>query len=153
MGSAGDRNTAALVRRTMTARSFSTQVDRWTDDAGRDLVNVVGIKPGSSARQVVVIAARDAHDVPDLAGSAADTAAMLELSRVLQGRASRRTVVLVSVDGSADGEAGVRRWIDTTARTSVIDAVVVVDHLGATRSGGPLVIGWGNDKRRTSIGL
>jgi len=89
------------VRRTLTGLRFGTQVDNWTDDDGTKLVNVVGIKPGKSERQVVVIAARDAHDVPDTAGSAADTTALLELARVLQGRASTRTVVLVSADGSA----------------------------------------------------
>jgi hypothetical protein len=144
---------ASMVRKTLTERRFGTQVDKWTDDDGKALVNVVGIKPGRSERQVVVIAARDAHSTPDTAGSAADTTALLEVARVLQGRASTRTVVLVSADGSANGDAGVRRWLARAASPGLIDGVIVMDQLGASRSAGPLVIGWGNSHERTSIGL
>jgi hypothetical protein len=152
-GTPGDMAVAAMVRKTLAARRFATQVDRWTDDNGKALENVVGIKPGRSERQVVVIAARDAHTTPDTAGSAADTTALLEVARVLQGRASTRTVVLISADGSAYGDAGVRRWIETSASPSLIDGVIVMDQLGASRSAGPLVTGWANSHDRTSIGL
>src|SRR4051812_32633101 len=149
-GSDGNRVVADLVRRAFLSRQFATSVDRWQDGDGTDLVNVVGRRAGASRRQVVVIAARDADAVPDLNGSAADTATLLELARVLGGRAQRKTVVLASVDGSARGDAGVRRLVDRLEDPELIDAVIVVDELGARRSRGPLVVSWSNDHKRGS---
>ena len=80
-GTRGDRAVAATVRRTFEARGFGVRTDRFERD-GKDLVNVVGRRAGKSRRQIVVVAARDARGVPDAGGSAADTAALLELSRV-----------------------------------------------------------------------
>ncbi|MEA2481268.1 MAG: hypothetical protein QOJ07_3190 [Thermoleophilaceae bacterium] len=153
MGSRGDDATAALVQREFRARRFSTQVDTWSGDDGTKLHNVIGLRPGRLSRQIVIIAARDAHGVPDLGGSAADTAALLELARVLQGRAPRKTVLLVSTDGSAHGDEGARRFLEHTAQPSLIDAVIVADQLGAARSKGPLVVDWSNDHDRANLGL
>ena len=151
-GTDGDRTAADITRRAFLSRRFATSVDRWTDD-GTEMLNVIGQRAGSSRRQIVVIAARDADSVPDLSGSAADTATLIELARVLGGRAPRKTVVLASVDGSALGEAGVRRLMSRFEDRELIDAVVVVDELGARRSKGPLVVSWSNDHRRGSLGL
>jgi hypothetical protein len=152
-GSEGNRAVADLVRRAFLSRRFATSVDRWQDGDGTDLVNVVGRRAGASRRQIVVIAARDSERRPDLGGSAADTAALLEIARVLGGRAPRKTVVLASVDGSARGDAGVRRLADRLEDRELIDAVVVVDELGARQSRGPLVVSWSNDHRRGNLGL
>jgi hypothetical protein len=152
VGKNGDRDAADLVRRAFLSRHFATSVDRWQDD-GTDLLNVTGRRAGASRREIVVIAARDANSVPDLSGSAADTAAVVELARVLGGRAPRKTVVLASVDGSARGDAGVRRLMTKLGDPGLIDAVVVMDQLGARRSRGPLVVTWSNDHRRGSLGL
>src|SRR4051812_12561250 len=152
-GTDGNRTVADLVRRAFLSRQFATSVDRWKDDDGTDLINVVGRRAGASRRQIVVIAARDADSVPDLDGSAADTAALLELAHVLGGRAPRKTVVLASVDGSARGDAGVRRLAERLEDRNLIDAVIVVDELGATRSRGPLVVSWSNDHKRGNLGL
>ena len=151
-GSEGDRAVADLMQRALRSRQFGTQVDRWDDD-GTELVNVIGTRPGASRRQIVVIAGRDADEVPDLAGSAADTAALLEVARVLDGRAPRKTVVLASVDGSTRGDAGVRRFVDKLESPELIDAAIVVDELGARRSRGPLVVAWSNDDQRGNLGL
>lgn len=153
VGTDGDRAVADLARRAFLSRQFATSVDRWKDDDGTELLNVLGRRAGASRRQIVVIAARDADSVPDLTGSAADTAALLELAHVLGGRAPRKTVVLASVDGSTRGEAGVRRLIDKLPDRDLVDAVVVIDELGARRSRGPLVVSWSNDHRRGSVGL
>ena len=151
-GSEGDRAVADLMQRALRSRQFGVQVDRW-DDGGTELVNVVGTRAGASRRQIVVIAGRDAGRVPDLGGSAADTAALLELARVLDGRAPRKTVVLVSVDGSTRGDAGVRRFVEKLESPELIDAAVVIDELGARRSRGPLVVSWSNDDERGNLGL
>ena len=83
--------------------------------AGRRLENVIARRAGGSRRQIVVVAARDASAVPDAPGSASDTAALLELARVFQGRPSRKTLVLASVDGSALGEVGTDRSSPSSA--------------------------------------
>ena len=152
VGTDGDRVAADLTRRALLSRRFATSVDRWQED-GAEMLNVVGRRAGSSRRQVVVIAARDADSVPDLTGSAADTATLIELARVLGGRAPRKTVVLASVDGSVRGDAGVRRLMARFEDRDLIDAVVVIDELGARRSKGPLIVSWSNDHERGNLGL
>ena len=84
---------------------FPSERQRFTH-AGRDLVNVIGRRAGRSRRQIVIVAARDAAVIPEATGSAADTAALLELARVFEGRPTRKTLVLASVDGSTLGEVG-----------------------------------------------
>src|SRR5215208_2858066 len=153
VGAEGNRAVADLARRAFRSRGFATSVDRWQDGDGTDLVNVVGRRAGASRRQILVIAARDGESRPDLGGSAADTAALLEVARVLGGRAPRKTVVLASVDGSARGDAGVRRLAERLDDRELIDAIVVMDQLGARHSRGPLVVTWSNDHKRGNLGL
>ena len=99
------------------------------------------------------MAARDSQSVPDATGSAADTAALLELARVIKGRPSRKTLVFASVDGSTLGDAGARRFARTAEDRDRIEAVIVLSDLGAHSGRGPVVIAWSNDDRRGSIGL
>jgi hypothetical protein len=151
-GSPGDAAAGRSVARSLRANGFATGADRF-DAEGRSLVNVVGTRPGASERRVVVMAARDAAHGADAAGSGADTAALLEMGRVFSGRATRKTIVLASVDGSSVGEAGARRFAETLEDPSSIDAVLVVSGLGAQRARGPTVVEWSNDATRASIGL
>jgi hypothetical protein len=150
-GSAGDRATARRVAGTFRAHGFTTTVDRWNED-GKDLVNVVGQRAGNSSSQIVVLAERDSLRNPDAAGSAADTAALIEFARVFEGRASKRTLVLASVDGGDLGDAGARRYAEQVAGGQV-EAVIVLSDLGAHRSSGPLVLGWSNGTARAGVGL
>ncbi len=116
-------------------------------------MNVIARRPGASRDQIVIMAARDSQSVPDATGSAADTAALLELARVIQGRPSRKTLVLASVDGSTLGDAGARRFARTAEDRDRIEAVIVLSNLGASSARGPLLIAWSTDDRRGSIGL
>ncbi|HEX6652173.1 MAG TPA: hypothetical protein VF072_05480 [Thermoleophilaceae bacterium] len=156
-GSPGDRATAQLVADTFAARGFAggggarPVVQRFTTD-GKRLVNVVGRRAGSSRRQIVIVAARDAASVPDAPGSAADTAALMQVARVYQGRPSKKTLVLASIDGSHLGQAGARRLIEVLPEPDLVDAVVVVSDLGA-KGGGPPVQAWSNDSTRAGIAL
>ena len=156
-GTAGDRATAQLVADTFATRGFAggggsrPVVQRFTSDDKR-LVNVVGRRAGSSRRQIVIVAARDAASVPDAPGSAADTAALMQVARVYQGRPSKKTLVLASIDGSHVGQAGARRLIEVLPEPDLVDAVVVVSDLGA-RDGGPPVQAWSNDSTRAGIAL
>ena len=156
-GSAGDRAAAQLVADTFAARGFAggggprPVEQRFTSD-GKQLVNVVGRRAGSSRRQIVIVAARDARAVPDAPGSASDTAALMQVARVYQGRPSKKTLVLASIDGSHLGQAGARRLIEVLPEPDLVDAVVVVSDLGAKAGGSP-VQAWSNDSTRGGIAL
>jgi multisubunit Na+/H+ antiporter MnhG subunit len=151
-GRRGDAAVASRVKQAFVGHGFATTIDRFQQD-GTKLVNVIGRRPGSTNKQIVVMAARDAATVPDEPGSAADTAALIEFARVFEGRASKRTLVLASVDGSQLGDAGARRFADTLAQPGDVEAVVVLSNLGATRSSGPLVVGWSNGVGRGNLGI
>ena len=101
----------------------------------------------------MVAAARDSNGSPDLAGSAADTAALLELATALEGRAPEKTIVLASLDGSTLGDAGARRFAETAADRELVEAVLVLSNLGAGTPAGPRLVAWSNDDSRGSIGL
>jgi hypothetical protein len=157
-GSSGDRATAQLVADTFEARGFGggagdrPVVQRYTH-AGHELVNVIGRRAGSSRRQIVIVAARDAARVPEVPGSAADTAALMQLARVYQGRPSRKTLVLASVDGSNLGEVGARELVDVLPAPDLVDAVLVISDLGSAANDGPILQAWSNDPTRAGIGL
>src|SRR3954447_17971587 len=107
-GTNGDRQVAAQVATNLRNQYFAVTVDRIQSD-DKTIVNVVGRRIGESPRQLVVVAPRDADRVPDVAGSAADTASLIEIARTLEGRVTQKTLVLASVDGSAIGSDGARR--------------------------------------------
>ena len=152
VGTNGNRDVAERVEEVFEQSGFETEVDRFEED-GNDLVNVVGTRAGDSTRQVVVLAARDSDRAPDAAGSAADTAALMEFARVFEGRALGKTLVLASVDGAALGDAGARRFADEVARPDDVEAVIVVSDLGARSSRGPLLVGWSNGTTRAGLPL
>jgi hypothetical protein len=151
-GSVGDREAARDVARTFAARGFRVERSNFSHD-DKQLVNVVGRRAGSQRRQIVVVAARDATGVPDAQGSAADTAALLEFSRVFEGRPTHKTLVLASVDGSTLGEAGPSRLADELGGPDLVDGVIVMSDLGSPHARGPLLLGWSNDSQRAGIGL
>lgn len=151
-GSPGDQSIAGVLVHRFRQQGFVTTVQRWNED-GKTLRNVIGRRAGVSQKTIVVMAGRDSHRVPDATGSAGDTAALLELGRVFQGRAADKTLELVSVDGQTLGDAGARHFAETLQNRSDVIAVIAISNLAAPRSRGPLVIGWSNDSRRASIGL
>jgi hypothetical protein len=151
-GRPGDRATAALVAESFRQRGFRVERQRFSH-AGRDLENVIARRAGRSRSQIVIVAARDAAVVPEAPGSAADTAALLQLARVFQGRAARKTLVLASVDGSTLGEVGTAELVDELGPEGLIDAVLVVSDLGSRTRHGSFVQAWSNNPGRAGIGL
>jgi hypothetical protein len=151
-GRPGDRATAALVAESFRQRGFRVERQRFSH-AGRDLENVIARRAGRSRSQIVIVAARDAAVVPEAPGSAADTAALLQLARVFQGRAARKTLVLASVDGSTLGEVGTAKLVDDLGPEGLIDAVLVVSDLGSRTRHGSFVQAWSNNPGRAGIGL
>jgi hypothetical protein len=157
-GTRGDRATAALVAAALEARGFgggggTRPVVQRFSHAGDQLVNVVGRRAGSSRRQIVIVAARDAAVVPDVPGTAADTAALMQLARVFQGRPSRKTLVLASVDGSNLGQVGARELVRELPAPDLVDAILVISVLGARTNDGSFLQAWSNDSTRAGIGL
>jgi hypothetical protein len=151
-GTAGDRAVAGRVASVFADRGFAVERERF-QAAGKELVNVVGRRAGRTRRQIVVVAAHDASSVPDATGSAADTAALLEFARVFQGRASRASVVLASIDGSTLGEVGASRLAENLGDPAKVDGVLVVSDLAAPRRRGALIVPWANNSTRAGIGL
>jgi len=151
-GSEGDRAAGREVGRAFAGSGFAVESQNFEHD-DRELVNVIGRRAGRSRQQIVVIAARDAPGGPDAAGSAADTAALVELARVFEGRPSRKTLILASVDGSTLGEVGVSQLLDEIDGPNLVDGVLVVSGLGAGGSDPPTIVPWGNDTSRAGIGL
>jgi hypothetical protein len=151
-GRRGDRRTAAFVETQLRARGFRTAHRDFTH-AGLSLRNVVGRRAGRSRHQVVVVAARDAAVVPEATGSAADTAALLELARVFEGRPTQKTLVLASVDGSTLGEVGTAALLAELPSPDLVDGVLVMSDLGSPTRRGPIVQAWSSDDRRAGIGL
>ena len=152
-GKEGNRAVAAYVGDRLARLGFAVpdEPDRFESD-GRELVNVVGRRAGESRRQIVVTAARDAPGVPAAAGSAADTAVLLEIARVFEGRPSRKTLVLASVDGSTLGELGVTRLAGELDDPELVDGVLAISGLGV--GGEPVrIVPWSNDTTRAGLGL
>src|SRR5918992_3709701 len=136
-GRPGDRAAGTLVARELRQRGFSVESDHFTH-AGRPLVNVMGRRAGRSRSQVVIVGARDARGVPDVSGSAADTAALLGLARAFEGRPTERTLLLASVDGSTLGDVGAERLARRLGEPGFVQSVLVMSNLGSTeRRGGP----------------
>lgn len=151
-GTRGDRATAALVADTFADRGFTVERDAFRS-RDRDLINVSGRRPGRRREQVVVVAGRDAPGPPDRATSAADTAALMELARVFEGRSAERTLVLASVDGGRLGQTGARRLAERlSASDEDVVAVLVLSGLGTAGAEPPLV-SWSGDTSRVGIGL
>ena len=151
-GRPGDRRTATLVEGRLKALGFPAVRQDFTS-AGKSLRNVIGRRAGRSRRQIVILAARDAAVVPEATGSAADTAALLELARVFGGRPTRKTLVLASIDGSNLGELGTTELMKELPSPELVDGVLVMSDLASPSRRGPIVQVWSNDSRRGGIGL
>jgi hypothetical protein len=152
-GSVGDRAAGLRIAQSFVHSGFTTVLDRFTGDDGKPLLNVIGRRAGATRRQIVVVAARDAASVPDATGSAADTAALAEMARVLQGTPSRKTIVLASVDGSTLGEKGVHRLLGKLPNRDKVDAVLVLSDLAAPGPKVPPLLPWSNGAQRTGVAL
>jgi hypothetical protein len=151
-GRLGDLRTADRVAGVFAASGFRVE-RRPFSHAGRDLENVIGRRAGRSRRQIAIVAARDAAVIPEATGSAADTAALLELARVFQGRPTRKTLVLASVDGSNLGEVGTTELLGELGSPEQLDGVLVISDLASPERRGPFLQAWSNGSDRAGIGL
>jgi hypothetical protein len=145
-GSQGDLALAGAVQRAFQATDFevtTTDVKAETVDGERTLRTIVAARPGRVNRAIVVLTHRDAQGAPAKASLSA-TAALLELARLLNGRTTRRTVVLVSTSGGSGGNAGAEDWAKRVQ--APVDAVLVLGDMAGVTQRRPQVVGWSNTR-------
>ena len=144
-GSAGDEALAREMAGEFRRAGFAPVEERFdagTVDGERSLTTVIGERAGRESRRIVVVAERDAVASPGLA-RLSGTAALVELARLFRGRATRRTLTLVSTSGGSGGVAGARRLLGQLKQP--IDAVIVLGDLASRGLEPPLVVPWGDD--------
>ncbi|MBJ7458953.1 MAG: hypothetical protein JHD02_07195 [Thermoleophilaceae bacterium] len=139
-GSAQDARLGDLVEARLEAFGFAgtrSTFDATTLSGSRRLTNVVGTRPGPSDRRLLVIASRDGAPGRLARNGALETGILLELARVLEGRAFDHTLVLASVSGGVDGGLGADRLVQTLR--GPFDAIIVIRNVGAGDAAAPLL--------------
>ena len=143
-GSEGDMALAGAVQRTFAATDFEVTTSDATGetiDGERTLRTVVAQRQGRLSRAIVLLAHRDAASAPARA-ELSGTATLMEIARLLSGRTTRRSIVLVSTSGGSGGGAGAAHWAETVK--GPIDAVLVLGDMAGTRQRRPQVVPWSN---------
>lgn len=152
-GDVEDAFRAAFTRRApdgsqrLVARVTGSDGRARTVDGARTLRTVVAERPGREGRRIVVLAFRDALRAPGEA-ELSSTAALVELARVFGGRATRRTLTLVSTSGGSGGAAGARLWAREARGPT--DAVIVLGAPGSTDVRKPWVVPWSTARGQAS---
>jgi hypothetical protein len=146
-GSAGDFALARVVRQSLGARAGSGRPSPYavtehrfraqTIDGDRELMTVIGRRVGSSSRQIVVLAHRDAAGRGSAAALSA-TAALLELAHVASERVMTHTLTLVSTSGGSGGDAGAADFARRTGGS--VDAVLVLGDLAGRSTRRPQLV-------------
>ena len=151
-GSADDAGLADRVAATLSAADRTRRpAFRVTRRHAGDAETVIGVRPGLSSRQIVVLSHRDAYGRPGRA-ELSGTAVMLELARLFRARELRKTLVLVSTSGAREGYTGARAWAQQ-ASGGPIDAVIVLGDLAGAKSERPWVVPWSLGGGATPLAL
>lgn len=140
-GSVDDARLAALVEARLEGVGFRVIKESFratTLHGRRTLTNVVGIRSGPSDRRLLVIASRDGSSGELERSGALETGILLELARVLEGRAFDHTIVLASVSGGVDGGLGAKQLLGELR--GPFDAVIALRNVGAAQDGASVVI-------------
>jgi hypothetical protein len=152
-GSESDAAIAELVNTRFSAIAGAETAEQRFEVDGKDLRNLIAILPGSSERQVAVIAHRDTESGTGVTSSIAATAMLLELASSFSGSTHEKTLVFVSTDGGSLGAAGARRFIEDYTDAGLIDAVVVISQPAFRLPEPPLVVPWSTGPQSLGIGL
>jgi hypothetical protein len=152
-GSDADAAIAGLVHTRFSAIAGAEAAEQRFEVDGTELRNLIAILPGSSERQVAVIAHRDTESGSGITSSLAATAMLLELASSFSGSTHEKTLVFVSTDGGSLGAAGARRFIEDYSDADLIDAVVVLSQPAFREPTPPLVIPWSTGPQSLGIGL
>jgi hypothetical protein len=155
-GSPGDDAAAAFVAkrfRGIEGGEVSEQLfDGRFDGEDVSLRNVTLVLPGLSSSRLVIAAPRDCAGGQCAVSSGAATGAMLELAEAFGSVRHRKTIVFVSLDGSAAGAAGARQLADSLSAEPA-EAAIVLSQPAARVLRRPLVIPWSSGPQSTSIQL
>ena len=144
-GSMGDDLLAARVRERFELAGLDTRTRATrgeTIDGTQQLTTVIGERAGRENRRIMIVAHRDAAARGAPAQLSA-TAALSELARLFEGRATRRTLTFVSTSGGSGGLAGLRDLARDLP--GPIDAAIVLGDLGGAKIDRPLVVPWSED--------
>ena len=144
-GSLGDDLLAGRVADNLRRHGFVTRArvrSGETVDGEQRLTTIIGERAGRANKRILVIAERDAT-APGSPARLTATASLLELARIFSGRATRRTLTLVSTSGGTGGLAGAR----DLARhlPGPVDAAIVLGDLGGRDLRRPVVVPWSED--------
>ncbi|HET9041285.1 MAG TPA: hypothetical protein VFN40_13995, partial [Gemmatimonadales bacterium] len=111
-GTAGDSAAAAFVAKRFRSieggQVITESFDGRFNGSDVSLRNVTLVVPGLTSSRLVIAAPRDCGGGQCAASSAAATGALLELADAFGAMRHRKTLVFVSLDGSAAGAAGAR---------------------------------------------
>ena len=123
------------------------------DGEDTELRNLIVTLPGSSERQIALIAQRDTADGSGATTSLASTAAMLEILSGYAPASHEKTLVFVSTDGAASGALGARRFIENYSEADLLDAAVVISQPAAPEPAPPFSIPFSTGPQSTSATL
>ena len=118
-----------------------------------DLRNLIAKLPGTSERQVAVLAGRDVVEGSGAASTVAANAVMLEIAAGFAGSTHEKTLVFVSTDGASIGALGASRFAADYTDAGLLDAVIVLSQPAADDPTPPLVVPWSAGTGSTSARL
>ena len=118
-----------------------------------DLRNLLLTLPGSSERQVAVIAHRDVAEGSGATTSIPSTAILLQIAAGFSGTTHEKSLVFVSTDGGGVGALGARRFLSDYSERSLLDAAIVVSQPASPDPQAPFVIPWSAGDQSTSAAL
>jgi hypothetical protein len=143
-GSSGDAALAGLVRERFEAvpgGDVSVQeVEGSFDGEDVTLRNVLLTFPGELEEAILVVAGRDSAEGSGATTSAAATATLLGLADDLGGARHRRTLVLASTSGVADGARGARELARALPESTPIEAAITIAAPGVPDPEPPFVV-------------
>lgn len=140
-GTRQDQLAAAYVAEQFAGRDFLThsyEFDARTVDGRKRLTNVVAVRPGLSDRRILIVASRDGVPGEYAGVGSFETATLVELARVLEGRSLKHTLVLASVDAGVSGTAGASELARNIR--GPVDAVLAVRNLPGDKTVGQPVL-------------
>lgn len=152
-GSESDRILGELVQARFSGLDGVEVAEQRFSGGGEDLRNVIAVLPGSSERQVALIAGRDVAAGSGASTSIAATAALVELATVFSGSTHEKTLVFVSTDGASIGALGAKRFATDYSDADKLDAIVALSDPAAQDFQRPLVVPWGTSPENTSVQL
>jgi hypothetical protein len=76
---------------------------------------------------------------------------LLELAQAMDGLDRRRTMVFVSADGGSEGMEGARRFAERYADRQKVEAMLVLDDVGAADARRPYIVPWSSGSSRASL--